>query len=428
MANSLTFAMLQDAVATGSALRCRAVLQPAAGEGSKVFPPTYSGATYAYEQRMVPGSASPVRCVLLDSVQSQANRMEEALQKAIDEDRLGIPYPLVEVDFTGYYPGHDKSEEYQLIDPIGKITSLQAPHRIADAIFRDSQVPEIGKAFLATDSPYGQKLRQASLRNATPLLELCPTALLFGMWDSTGSRGAMGIKIERALVSEIVGVNVVGGVRTSSRIDPLAIQTAAGPIYQAAEGGPRAWTLDESEARKAKKGDPQKFGKSGNPTDINHGNIPPDRDEKHGGVTIEFAEQTIVLSFPALRRLQFPLQSASDDTRKLNTAGRTLIAALGVCAATLAAEDGLDLRSRCLLWPTAPLEWELVGRPGEITSGLTVASDQALALLAEALGEAKAVGLAWLEQPLTLLPSENLVNLVAKSQRFSRDKGGEGAD
>ena len=27
-------------------------------------------------------------------------------------------------------------------------------------------------------------------------------------------------------------------------------------------------------------------------------------------------------------------------------------------AAALAAEAGLDLRSRCLLWPTAPLTWE----------------------------------------------------------------------
>ena len=54
--------------------------------------------------------------------------MEEALQEAIDAGRLNVP--LVEVDFG----------ELQLLDPIGKITSLQAPHRIADAILRDSEL------------------------------------------------------------------------------------------------------------------------------------------------------------------------------------------------------------------------------------------------------------------------------------------------
>ena len=78
-------------------------LQPAGGEGTKVFPPTYAGAVYATEKRRLPGHAEPVECVLLDSVQSQANRMEEALQQAVDAGRLKIP--LVEVDFTPYFPG-----------------------------------------------------------------------------------------------------------------------------------------------------------------------------------------------------------------------------------------------------------------------------------------------------------------------------------
>src|SRR3954471_2504890 len=87
----------------GVAFRCSVKLQPAGGEGTKVFPPTYAGAVYATEKRRLPGHADPVDCVLLDSVQSQANRMEDALQQAIDNERFknaGVTLPVVEVDFT----------------------------------------------------------------------------------------------------------------------------------------------------------------------------------------------------------------------------------------------------------------------------------------------------------------------------------------
>ncbi len=175
---------LQD-VMTGSAagFRCRVKLQPAGGEGDKVFPPTYSGAVYATEQRRVRGRTEPVECVLLDSVQSQANRIEEALQDAVDEERIQIP--VVVVDF-GDVPVVDPSDDAEgLYEPIGRVTSLQAPHRVADAILRDSELD--GVAFRET--PQGKKIGMANLRNATPLLDICPTALLLGIWDSTGPKG-----------------------------------------------------------------------------------------------------------------------------------------------------------------------------------------------------------------------------------------------
>src|SRR5947209_18803849 len=79
--NKLTLSKLQEAVRGGAAIRSRVTLQPAGGDGTKVFPPTYAGAVYATEKRRLPGYEQPVDCVLLDSVQSQANRMEEALQQ-----------------------------------------------------------------------------------------------------------------------------------------------------------------------------------------------------------------------------------------------------------------------------------------------------------------------------------------------------------
>jgi CRISPR-associated protein Csb1 len=208
---TLTLEKLREITQKGAAARCRVALQPAGGEGTKVFPPTYAGAVYATEKRRLPGHADPVDCVLLDSVQSQANRMEEVLQQAIDSERFkkaGVILPLVEVDFTSFYPGTDKAEALRLLEPVGKVTSLQVPHRIVDAILRDSVVAEDNKPFRAkaerNESAYGQRLRRVSAQNATALFELCPTALLLGMWDSTGPKGGLGAKFERAMVSEIV--------------------------------------------------------------------------------------------------------------------------------------------------------------------------------------------------------------------------------
>lgn len=84
MPGPLALETIQQAVSgTAAAVRCRRTLQPAGGPGDKVFPPTYVGAVYAVEERRVrdaDGTESVVPCVLLDAVQSAANRMEEALQ------------------------------------------------------------------------------------------------------------------------------------------------------------------------------------------------------------------------------------------------------------------------------------------------------------------------------------------------------------
>ncbi len=71
------------AVEKSAALRRRQVLQPVGGKGDKIFPPTYpeerrgGGPRHVFERRRIDGAE--VWCVLVDSVQSQANRLEEAL-------------------------------------------------------------------------------------------------------------------------------------------------------------------------------------------------------------------------------------------------------------------------------------------------------------------------------------------------------------
>lgn len=427
VAKTLTLELLTDAVSgRAAALRSRATLQPAGGEGTKVFPPTYAGAVYATEQRRLPDRDEPVNCVLLDSVQSQANRMEEALQQAVDDGQLKLP--VIEVDFEPYFDEAkaalpaDKRGDMDLFDPVGKVSSLQAPHRIADAILRDSELD--GTPFRQSD--IGRQIDRVSLQNATPLFELCPTALLFGMWDSTGLKGGLGAKFERAMVSEIVGIDAVYGVKTSSRIDPLGIQKSASLLYAGKGGG---WTLDESEA-KQQKGKPVMLGKKGKPSEANHGNVTPslserDRETKEylaGGVTIASAEQTIVLSLPALRRLRFPDADGKHSTAR-DHAARTVLAALGLVAAALADDAGLDLRSRCLLYPEADLTWELLDRKAGGT--FVLPAEDAIALFKDAVAAAKKVGLPWREEPLVLTPADQLVKLVVKSQNLAAKQGSE---
>jgi len=408
MSDKLDLATLQAAV-TGSAaaFRCRRKLQPAGGAGDKVFPPTFAGAVYAVEQRRIPGRPDPVTCVVLDTVQSQANRMELALQEALDAGRIKIP--VVKVDFSEWSPNGTKPESERFIDDVGVITSLQAPHRLADAILRDSQTKD-GTHF--RDSEYGKALNSVSQRNATALYRLCPTALIFGMWDSTGPKGGLGAKFERAMVSEVVGVGATiqethkaRGVRR----DPLEIRKAV-PILKAAD---KSWDIAKPNARGVKA-----------PSAINHGSVPFDSD--NAGTTIEYAEQVTTLSLIVLRRLCFPADGVPSSDA--DAAGRTVLAALGLCAATLAFETGMALRSRCLIWPDEPMTWELLETPGAEPKKFTLGSREAIALLEAAIAAAKAANLDWLEDGIDLVPQPKLVKLVRLSQLEATKEEGDEAN
>ena len=382
----LTLDHIKGALAgNAAAFRCVTEYQPAGGPGDKVFPPTYrgtdQGGIYATETRYINGTE--VNCVLLDSVQSQANRMELALLEEWESGRA--PLPVITVDFTG----EDLPKPF-------RVTSLEAPHRIADALLRDSELE--GTMFHESDT--GKYLNNLSTKNATPLFELCPTALVFGMWDSSKPRAWRSIRFQRSIVSEIIGLHARQGVKTGGRIDPAQILRAAGPVYWAGEHS----TLDESESSDRKKL---------NPADVLHGNIPPTIAD--GGFTISKALQTTVLSLPALRRLRFPVDEGRPDSH-VDLAARTTLAAQALFAATLVREQGADLRSRCLLCATGPVAWELLDRPGQEPQQFDFPGEQARSIYQQAVGEARDAGLPWLEQELILKPSRQLLALVRQSQ------------
>lgn len=401
MPNPLDLQTLRRAVAgRAAAFRCVTDYQPAGGPGDKVFPPTYEGGKYATEERIDPATGQVRKCVLLDSVQSQANRMELALLEAHRANDAALPQVVTRFD------------QDSLLTKF-TVSSLEAPHRIADALFRDSLLD--GVIFRKSDK--GRVLDNADIRNATGLFGLCPTALVFGLWDSTGPRGGLGAKFQRALVSEIVGFDAVAGVKTSSRIDPAQIMLGAGPLYErkSETGGTPTWTLDAADGK-------GKLKKTGRPSEANHGNVTPGIVD--GGFTISSARQTTTLSLAVLRRLRFPLGGSADSDRQVDLAARTALAALGLTAGTLVRGD-VDLRSRCQLFAEGESAWQLLDRPGQTPQVYRLDTGGSLDLLREAVGEAKRSGLSWVEEPIELTPSPELVELVRKSQELASESGAD---
>jgi CRISPR-associated protein Csb1 len=147
---------------------------------------------------------------------------------------------------------------------------------------------------------------------------------------------------------------------------------------------------------------------------INHSNIPPTIDTLAGGVTLDHAEHTVVLSLAGLRRLGFTEGGPE---------ARAVLAALSLVAVLAAESRGHDLRSRCLL---VPREREALGLAAVAGNGsttpLVLDLDGALKLykaaveaLPDALKFDRPAG-----QPIaTLTPSPKLAHLIRESRRLA---------
>ena len=401
----ISLSALRAAIAEHAAIRRIQRLQPAGGAGDKLFPPTYPAERtgnppqHVFELRRV--GDREAWCVLIDSVQSQANRMEEALLAAATE--AGIPLPFILVDFR-------EADLY----PIEEITSLDAPHRVYDAIIRDSLLDDV--PFM--ESTAGRRLAAATPAEATALLEISPAALVFGAWHSQGEGGGLGAKFPRALVSEIMGIDTpvegvvrdrrtnrvepqTAGRRTGSRIDPLGVLRRV-DVYKS----PTGWSTDQKETGRG--------AKKVRPSEINHGNITPTVAPL--GVTCAYAEHRAVLTLAGLRRLRF----GGEDR---DAAGRALLAALGLLAIAEQDARGYALRSRCDLVCDGAATLELVHADGS-TEPVDLELPAARDLYREAYDGAQRAGFEF--SPIMLKPQPKLVQIVQRSRELALE--GEGRD
>lgn len=421
MPQTLTLQRLVRAVEEDAAIRRVRELQPTGGPGDKLFPPTYPGARdgdpprHVLEHRRIDGSN--VLCVLVDSVQSQANRLEDALAQLRQKDPA--LFPTITVDFAGTD-----------VADIGAISALEAPHRVYDAILRDSELG--GTAFKG--SAEGQMLALAKPQNATSVYQLAPSALVFGAWNSTGEGGGLGAKFPRAVVSEIVGIGVAtnsdeqpDGMRPGSRIDPLGIRSGV-KVWKSPDG---SWSFEapenvetstvDAKATKPTRGSAVKDAKKGKkkgptevkPSEINHSNIAPSLQVL--GVSVDRLQHTFVVSLAALRRLHFPEKGSVDG--KADASARAALAALALTAALAQDRAGYFLRSRCDLVPDPgkPASFCVVTAEGK-EEAFELTLEAAATLLKEAAGAAAKAGVAWRKEDLRLKPQKKLVELVTRSR------------
>ena len=339
-----------------------------------MFPPTYptepGGLPYLLEKRMWEGEARSD--VVLDAVQSQANRAEEALLRARRAGRVGLP--LLELRHAG--------------DPPTVLSSLEFPHRYADAYLRDSLLA--GVKF--DKSELGRSMLGATLADATALFRHDPGSLVFGAWNS--HRKGRQQKFPRVYASEVIGWDPQVGARAAGRMDPSSLVGAARPT------GDGDW--DYSPATEKVKG--------ARLSEIGHGNVAPGR--QHGGVTVTSASRMATVSLAGLDRIGFGAAG-----HEAAIAARAALAAYALLADRLAfGGPSLWLRSGCeLVLVEERLEW--VSRGGSVEAfDLPVAA--ALEVFGLAVERAAKEGLPMSLETVALSPSPSL----AKAIEFSLTK------
>jgi CRISPR-associated protein Csb1 len=377
---------LKQAVSTGSMIRLAVDLSPMTSDGL-VFPPTYAAVEkngpphIDFRRAWVDGALRDV--VVLDSVQSQANRVEQALLSAKASGRLA--YPDIRVTFPA-----DSGE------PVYSV--LQLSHRVFDVTLACATLG--GVPFF--ESATGKSLRQSNPNSATSLFEHAPATLFLGAWDSHGGGGPLVAKLPRLLTSEIIGLDAVPVNVSAMKSDPMDIRKNAAELFEAAPGSERTFELEPSS--------PKEKGKK--PSEFGFGSVPAVN--KPRAASISVARQTSLISCSGLRQLRFPGGAEADADRR-NHAARIVLAALGLYGLLAQNESGYRLRSRCELVPVGPAKLEVIGRSLQDVQAHELSSDQALALLDAALAEAKVFGLQWLGD-LDLQADDRLVALVARSR------------
>lgn len=368
---TLTYAQLRTACspAGASALTSVTELAPAGGPHAGVAPARYvdgNKPTFAYESRFVDSHA--VTTVILDSKQSQANRIEAALLQDIrNEHPIVGRVPRMQVAYLG-----------------GEVlyTDLELPHRAFDGHIRAGTID--GES--VTANPTYRAARDASPTNARALLELSPGSLVFGSWDST--RKTRQGRYRSALVGEIIGVVANQEQRANNtprrggaRVDPvgMSVQLSGDNLLavmsdQRDELSPKL--IDKIEKAAKRRGE---RGNSGSVLGL--GGIPPTL-ENLGVVACSRIIRTHVLSFAAMRQLRYGSDSAGD------VACRALLAAYAL--AGLARSDSeLNLRANCDLVESAPTAVKLDTRGGDHIALDALSITAADELLEEALAEAE---------------------------------------
>jgi CRISPR-associated protein Csb1 len=283
-------------------------LEPVEGDHGVFFPPTYADTKGNYN---IDELSDGTKVALVDSVGSQANRIEAIFQKKEGgDDELAKLVPQIEIELTS-----------------GKrVSILQAGHRLGDAVIRSSELKDDARAAFAAFLDTG---------DASAIAKLAPTSLVFGVWDSRDTQA----KLPR-LVQSVIRAWDVDRLTRSAQYTPTV-------DYKALS------VFDEQEIEQA-----EKAVREGKKSELaQRGFVAVPAPGAHGGIVARGPiVRDITINLIAIRRLG---GGANADALRRYILGLSLVAA----------NEPLDgfLRAGCLLVPkaSAKTSWLEVARTGE---------------------------------------------------------------
>lgn len=302
------------------ALVLREQLMPVEGENGVFFPPTYARDKPTDPPYNIDTLSDGTKVATIDSVGSQANRMEPIFAHDPDLAKL---VPQITIDAGG---GH-------------AVSIMEAGHRLGDAVVRTSELGAEAsaafEAFLASG-------------DATSIAKLAPTSLVFGVWDSRASQA----KLPRIVQSVIRAWDVDQLTRAAQYTPPL--DYAKLDVF--------------TEEQK------QKSEGNGKSPLAQKGYVAVPSTGAHGGIIARGPiQRDVTINLVALRRLW---AKENGDALRRYVLGLCLVAATEPL-------DGF-LRQGCLLVPKPeqPSGWEEVARTG-VRTKVALTSEGARRLAAE---------------------------------------------
>lgn len=292
------------------ALHLRERLVPVEGPDGVVFPPTYAFEDSRPAPYQIDTLSDGTKVAQVDSVGSQANRMEPLFKAAAPgrgDNALAALVPQVTISL-----GDDRS-----------VSILDVGHRLGDAICRSSALAEAVQQAFADLQTKG---------DATAIAKLAPTSLVFGVWDSRGGQA----KVPR----------IVQSVIRAWDVDPLTRSAQYNPPvdYSSLD----VFTEDEKAKEEGNTKSPlAQLGFVHVPAAATHGGI-----VVRGGI-----HRDVTINLVALRQID----GADGSALREYVLGLALVAAAEP-------SDGY-LRQGCLLTPDPdhPAAWHVIERNGRRT-------------------------------------------------------------
>jgi len=293
-----------------------------------IYPPTYADIGYNIDTL-----SDGKKVALVDSVGSQANRMEPLFKSTSDKQEDWL-VPQIQITL-GDRKKRIKGKDSDIESPAGTATAtlslLDLAHRSADAIVQSSGhlAVKVHNAFT--------RLRETG--DASELCAIAPTSLVFGVWDSRGSSSEKRPRLIRSII----------------RAWDVEVLHAAAQFNS-------VWKELDEDQQKELQAEAKKQGKKLSTKGLADapGVFYKNSDRRIlGGLLVNGGiERTVTVNLVALRGLQGSDGPHGSETKKM----RTYLLGLALIAAT--AEMDMFLREGCHLRYDGEDQWMLVPRRG----------------------------------------------------------------